>query len=422
MGTADGQDASVVMDQNTRTIRESTSSEFRQTAALDQETERSPRRWGLWLAAFAVLCIGVYGWSLHSRASKPVMKVPTVPVSAGIVKSGNLDIYLNQIGTVTPFATVTVKSRISGQITKIDFKEGQLVNAGDLLVNIDPSPYQAQLDQYEGQLARDQATLANAKVTLARYGTLFKDGVIARQDLDNQEALYRQALGTVENDRGVIAGVRVNLSYCRIVSPIKGRVGLRLVDMGNYVQATDSVVVIAQLQPISVIFSIPEDNIPEVVNDMHSGRQVPVTAWNRDFSKKIATGFLLTFDNEIDENTGTVKLRAQFANPDYALFPDQFVNASLLVKTVQDALLVPTAAIQSGAQGSFVYVVQPNSTVVQRQVKVGPTQGDLTAIAKGVSAGDKVVTDGLDKLQPGTKVAVRMDSSSGAGAGTTIGG
>lgn len=410
------------MDQNTRTIRESTSSEFRQTAALDQETERSPRRWGLWLAAFAVLCIGVYGWSLHSRANKPVMKVPTVPVSAGIVKSGNLDIYLNQIGTVTPFATVTVKSRISGQITKIDFKEGQLVNAGDLLVNIDPSPYQAQLDQYEGQLARDQATLANAKVTLERYGTLFKDGVIARQDLDNQEALYRQALGTVENDRGVIAGVKVNLSYCRIVSPIKGRVGLRLVDMGNYVQATDSVVVIAQLQPISVIFSIPEDNIPEVVNDMHSGRQVPVTAWNRDFSKKIATGFLLTFDNEIDENTGTVKLRAQFANPDYALFPDQFVNASLLVKTVQDALLVPTAAIQSGAQGSFVYVVQPNSTVVQRQVKVGPTQGDLTAIAKGVSAGDKVVTDGLDKLQPGTKVAVRMDSSSGAGAGTTIGG
>ncbi len=412
----------VIMDQNTRTIRESTSSEFRQTAALDHETERSPRRWGLWLAALGVLCIGVYGWSLHSRANKPVMKVPTVPVSAGIVKSGNLDIYLNQIGTVTPFATVTVKSRIAGQITKIDFKEGQLVNAGDLLVNIDPSPYQAQLDQYEGQLARDQATLANAKVTLERYGTLFKDGVIARQDLDNQEALYRQALGTIENDRGVIAGVKVNLSYCRIVSPIKGRVGLRLVDMGNYVQATDSVVVIAQLQPISVIFSIPEDNIPEVVNDMHSGRQVPVTAWNRDFSKKIATGFLLTFDNEIDQNTGTVKLRAQFANPDYALFPDQFVNASLLVKTVQDALLVPTAAIQSGAQGSFVYVVQPNSTVVQRQVKVGPTQGDLTAIAKGVSAGDKVVTDGLDKLQPGTKVAVRMDSNSSAGAGTTIGG
>ena len=295
-------------------------------------------------------------------------------------------------------------------------------DAGQLLVNIDPSPYEAQLDQYEGQLARDQATLANAKVTLERYGTLFTDGVIARQDLDNQEALYRQALGTVQNDRGVIAGVKVNLSYCRIVSPIKGRVGLRLVDLGNYVQATDSVVVITQLQPISVIFSIPEDNIPEVINDMRGGHQVPVAAWNRDFSKKIVTGFLLTFDNEVDQNTGTVKLRAQFDNPDYALFPDQFVNASMLVKTVQDALLVPTAAIQSGAQGSFVYVVQPNNTVVQRQVKVGAAQGDLTAIAKGVNAGDKVVTDGLDKLQPGTKVAVRMDSNSSVGAGTTVGG
>src|SRR5271156_624208 len=258
----------VIIDQKTRTIGESTGSEFRQTAALDHETERSPRRWVWWLAVLGVLCVGFYGWSLHSHGNKPVMRVPTVPVSASVVKSGNLDLYLNEIGTVTPFATVTVKSRIAGQITKIDFKEGQLVNAGDLLVNIDPSPYEAQLDQYEGQLARDQATLANAKVTLERYGTLFKDGVIARQDLDNQEALYRQALGTVQNDRGVIAGVKVNLSYCRIVSPIKGRVGLRLVDLGNYVQATDSVVVITQLQPISVIFSIPEDNIPEVINDM----------------------------------------------------------------------------------------------------------------------------------------------------------
>ena len=412
------------MDQNTQTIRQAAGSEFRQTAAMDRdrETEHSPRRGWLWLAAFGVLGVLVYGWTLHSRANKPVMKTPTVPVSASVVKSGNLNIYISQIGTVTPFATVTVKSRIAGQITKIDFKEGQLVNAGELLVNIDPSPYEAQLRQYEGQLERDQATLANAKVTLERYGVLFKEGVIARQDLDNQEALYRQALGTVENDQGVIAGVKVNLGYCRILSPIKGRVGLRLVDLGNYVQATDSVVVITQLQPISVIYSIPEDNIPQVVQDMSGGRQVPVVAWNRDFTKKLATGFLLTFDNEVDQNTGTVKLRAQFANPDYALFPDQFVNASMLVKTLEDTLLVPTAAIQSGAQGSFVYVVQPNSTVIQRQVTVGPTQGDLTSISKGVNAGDKVVTDGLDKLQPGTKVAVEMETNSGAGSGTTTGG
>jgi membrane fusion protein, multidrug efflux system len=413
---ANAQHASVMMDQNTRTIRESTRSEFRETAEMHRETERSPRRWWLWLAALGVLCVGVYGWSLLGGANKPVIKVPTVPVSASLVKNGNLNIYLSQVGTVTPFNTVTVKSRIAGQIMKIDFKEGQLVNAGDLLVNIDPSPYEAQLHQYEGQLARDEATLANAKVTLERYQVLFKTGVIARQDLDNQEALYHQAIGTVETDRGVIAGVKVNLSYCRIISPIKGRVGLRLVDLGNYVQPTDSVVVITQLQPISVIFSIPEDDIPEVVSDMRDGHQVFVAAWNRDFSKKIANGFLLTFDNEVDQNTGTVKLRAQFANPDYGLFPDQFVNASMLVKTVQDALLVPTAAIQTGGQGSFVYVVQPNNTVEQRQVTVGPAQGDQTTIAKGVKAGDKVVTDGLDKLQPGTKVVVRMDSNPGASA------
>jgi multidrug efflux system membrane fusion protein len=410
------------MDQTTQIIGKSARSEFRDTAQIDREADHGPRRWGLWLGVLGVLCIGVYGWTLFSHTKKPVPKVPTVPVAASQVKSGDLNIYLNQIGTVTPFNTVTVKSRIAGQITKIDFTEGQLVNAGQLLVNIDPSPYEAQLYQYNGQLARDQATLANAKVTLERYRTLFKDGVIARQDLDNQEALYRQALGTVENDHGMIAGVKVNLAYCRILSPIKGRVGLRQVDLGNYVQPTDSVVVITQLQPISVIFSIPEDDIAEVVSDMHDGHQVPVVAWNRDFTKKIANGFLLTFDNEVDQNTGTVKLRTQFANPDYALFPNQFVNASLLVKTVQDALLVPTSAIQTGAQGSFVYVVQPNSTVVQRQVTVGPAQGDLTSIAKGVNAGDKVVTDGLDKLQPGTKVIVRMDSNSGGGAGTTIGG
>jgi membrane fusion protein, multidrug efflux system len=415
----EARDATVIMDHNTRTIEGSAGSEFREAAALHRETDGTPNRWWLWLAGLGVICIVAYGVFLHGRANKPVMKAPTVPVAASVVRSGDLNLYLNQIGTVTPFNTVTVKSRIAGQILKVDFTEGQIVNAGALLVNIDPSPYEAQLDQYEGQLARDQATLANAKITLDRYRVLFKSGVIARQDLDNQDALYRQAIGTVENDRGMIAGVKVNLGYCRIVSPIKGRVGLRQVDPGNYVQPTDSVVVITQLQPMSVIFSIPQDDIPEVVNDMSGDRKVPVVAWNRDFSKKVATGFLLTFDNQIDQNTGTVKLRAEFPNTDYALFPDEFVNASMLVKTIQDALLVPTPAIQSGAQGSFVYVVQPNNTVAQRQVTVGPAQGDLSAIEKGVNQGDKVVTDGLDKLQPGTKVIFRMDPNSGAGASAT---
>jgi membrane fusion protein, multidrug efflux system len=413
----DARSKTLVMDQNTRPIDGSAGPGFHAAAALNgEDAEPGSGRLWLWLMVFGVLCIVAYAIFLHGRGNKPVMKAPTVPVSASIIKSGTLNIYSNQIGTVTPFNTVTVKSRIAGQIIKIDFKEGQLVNAGDPLVNIDPSPYQAQLVQYDGQLARDQATLANAKVTLERYRVLYQRGVIAIQDLNNQEALYQQAIGTVENDRGMIAGVKVNLGYCRIVSPIRGRVGLRQVDLGNYVQATDSVVVITQLQPISVIFSIPEDQIPEVVGDMRDGHQVPVVAWNRDFTKKIANGFLLTFDNEVDQNTGTVKLRAQFANQDYALFPDQFVNASMLVKTVQDALLAPTPAIQTGSQGSFVYVVQPNNTVVQREVTVGQSQGDVTEIIKGISAGDKVVTDGLDKLQPGTKVVVRMDSNSGAPA------
>jgi multidrug efflux system membrane fusion protein len=394
------------MNQETRPFGRSTHLEFSETTKPD----RKPQRWWLWVGGF-VICAAVFGWFLHSGSNQPVVKTPSVPVAAALVKTGNLNVYLSQIGTVTPFATVTVKSRIAGQIMKIDFTEGQLVKAGDLLVNIDPSPYEAQLAQYEGQLARDQATLANAKITLDRYRYLFKTEVVASQDVDNQEALYRQALGTVANDQGMIAGVKVNLGYCRIVSPVQGRVGLRQVDVGNYVASTQNLVVVTQLQPISVVFSIPEDDIPEVAKDMSGASHVPVVAWNRDFSKKIATGFLLTFDNEVDENTGTVKLRAQFPNPDYALFPDAFVNATMPVRALQNALLVPTAAIQSGAQQAFVYVVLPNNTVAQRQVTVGPSQGDLSAITKGVTAGEKVVTDGLDKLQPGTRVVVEMDNS-----------
>lgn len=326
---------------------------------------------------------------------------------AATARIGDLDSYLSQIGTVTPFATDTLKSRVAGQIVKIDFREGDAVKVGQVLINIDPKPYEAQLQQYEGQLKRDQALLANAKITFDRYRDLYRQGVIARQDLDNQQTLYNQALGTVDNDEGLIAGVKVNLGYCEITAPISGRIGLRLVDLGNYVQATDSLVVITQLQPISVIFSINEDYIPQIAADIKANGQLPVEGWNRDMSKQIATGFLLTFDNQIDQTTGTVKLRAEFANDDYALFPNQFVNARVLVSTLHNVLLIPTMALQKTPQGTSVYLVQQNQTVAQREVKVTATQGETTAIASGLKAGDVIVTDGLDKLQPGTHVKVQ---------------
>ncbi len=318
-------------------------------------------RRSFWIVATCLIALGVFLWLKRSRPAKPSVIAPAVPVAAAIAKKGNLDIYLSQIGTVTPFATVTIKSRVAGQILKLGFKEGEMVNVGQPLFTIDPRPYQAQLDQYRGQLARDEATLANARITLERYKTLLRQGVIARQDLDNQQALYSQAVGTVQNDQGLIEGVNVNLGYCSIASPIKGRIGLRQVDLGNYVQASDTLAVITQLQPISVIFSVSEDNIPAIAKDMGTDRRIPVQAWNRDFSHQLADGFLLTFDNVIDQSTGTVKLRAQFANDDYSLFPDQFVNARLLLNTIADTTLVPTASVQQTRQGAYLYVVQAES-------------------------------------------------------------
>ena len=365
-------------------------------------------RWWLWLAVIFVAGAGVYVWAARANSPRATAIVPAIPVSATRVKQSDLHIYLSQIGTVTPFATVTVRSQLAGQIMAVNFKEGQMVDVGQLLFEIDSRPYRAELVEYQGQLARDKATLANAQVTLDRYRSLFRQGVIAQQDLDNQRALYGQARGAIENDQGLIDAVKVNLAYCRIVSPIKGRIGLRQVDLGNYVQPSDALVVITRLQPISVIFSVPEDDIQEIVKDMSAG-QVSVQAWDRSFGKQLAGGFLLTFDNEIDQATGTVKLRAEFPNDNYALFPGEFVNARLLVKTMHDTMLVPTAAVQQTQRTAYVYVVEPNQTVMRREVVVGPAQDDLTAHRRGVSVGEAVVTDGLDKLQPGGKVAVRMN-------------
>ena len=368
--------------------------------------------WRIWAIGILILLIVAYFWRAHraaiEAANKPMR--PMIPVSAATSQRGDLNLFLTAIGTVTPFNTATVKTRVDGTIDQIFYTEGQTVKQGDRLVQIDPRPFEVALMQAQGQYAKDLATFENARITFERDKVLFAQGVIARQDLDNQESLMNQARGAVESDKGAIDSAKLNITYSRITAPISGRIGLRLVDLGNLVHATDTtgIAVITQLQPIAVIFAIPEDDIPKVVARMTSGQPMTVQVWDREFRKQVSTGKLLTFDNQIDQTTGTVKLKAQFENPDYALFPSQFVNARLLINTMQNAVLVPAAAVQKSPQGSFVWVVKADGTVMQRGVTVAATQGELSAIASGLVLGETVVTDGVDKLQPGAKVNAHM--------------
>ena len=382
------------------------------------------RRWTWVVAALAIVVVAIGSYFLWwNKPGTPAPGAPGAPTAAGPGRSdasrplpvvaaparkGSIDVYLNALGTVTPRNLVTVRSRVDGQLMRVAFTEGQLVKAGDLLAEVDPRPFQVQLTQANGQMAKDQALLKNAEVDLERYRTLLTQDSISKQQVDTQEALVRQYQGAVQADQGAIDSAKLQLTYARVTAPLGGRVGLRQVDPGNVVHASDAngIAVIAQVQPISVVFPIAEDSLPRVLTRLRDGEPTVVEAWDRDSKNKLATGKLLTADNQIDTATGTVKMKAEFGNETLALFPNQFVNVRMLVQTLTDATLIPTAAIQRGAPGTFVYVVNDDSTVVVTPVKLGPAQGEVTAIASGLALGARVVVDGTDKLREGAKVDV----------------
>ncbi|HEX5227502.1 MAG TPA: MdtA/MuxA family multidrug efflux RND transporter periplasmic adaptor subunit [Bryobacteraceae bacterium] len=411
------------------------------TPPQQNRTPRTPpepprRRWIGWLVVLALAGVGYWQWprlkplvpggsSAQSqgetskggrgrRGGGGVAQVVTAKAS-----KGNIKVYVTGLGAVTPVYTVTVNSRVTGELMAVHFKEGQIVQKGDLLVEIDPRPYQVQLDQAEGQLIHDEALLKNARLDLQRYQTLIKQDAVPQQTLDAQSALVSQYEGTIKTDQSQIDNAKLNLVYCHITSPIAGRVGLRLVDPGNIVQATSAsgLVVITQLDPISVIFTTAEDQLPPILDRMHGGQELPVEAWDRELKNRLAEGKLETIDNQIDPTTGTLKLRAVFANAAGKLFPSQFVNARLLVQQKQNVTLLPNNAIQRNAQGAYVWLVSQGQTVNVRPITVGTVEGDQSEIVAGLEPGDEVVTIGVDRLEEGGKVNTQVP-----GAGRSRGG
>ena len=376
----------------------------------------------LWLLIVLLVIAGLVAWVVLRAGKQPAQtgRFQTsgpVPVGTTKVEKGDMPVTLTGLGTVTPLAMVTIKTQINGQLTEVAFQEGQMVKKGDFLAQIDPRPYQVALAQAQAQLAKDEATLKNAQLDMQRYRTLLAQNSIARQQADTQAATVQTSLATVQADQAQIDTQKLNLTYCRIVSPITGRVGLRLVDPGNYVQTGDAngIVVITEIQPMSVIFTLPEDKLPIVARQLRGGAKLPVTAFDRSGTIKLDTGRLDTIDNQIDTTTGTVKLRAIFDNSDQTLFPNQFVNAQLLVDTLRNTDLVPTAAIQRGAPGTFAYVVKPDETVTAQPVELGPGDNQRVAVTKGLQPGQLVVIDGADRLKDGAKVRLAPSAPPSAG-------
>jgi multidrug efflux system membrane fusion protein len=398
------------MDQSIKSLKEAPSIGPSKTA-----TPRSRRRFVLTSILILLLVAGVVWWNRQGSAPQQAnsgRNAAPMSIVPEVVGKGDIGININALGTVSSLATVTIRSQISGQLVRVAFKEGDEVKKGDLLAEIDSRPYEATLAQAKGQLARDEALLKGAQVDLTRYQGLAAQNAVPRQTLDTQTALVAQDQGTVEADRATVRSAEVNLQYCRIISPLDGRVGLRLVDQGNYVTPGDvnGLVVITQLQPISVLFTVPEDNLQAIAKRIQAGAVLPATAYDRSGASKIADGTLQTFDSQIDQTTGTIKLRAQFTNDTRALYPNQFVNIRLLLDTHKDVTTISTAGVQRGVPGTFVYLVNADSTVSVRSIQVGATEGDRVEVLSGLTPGDRIVIDGADKLRDGAKINVRSEA------------
>jgi multidrug efflux system membrane fusion protein len=388
-----------------------------QRPGVEYETPQRRRSYGgVWLLCLLLVSAGAYFAWRHFAAQVDATKGRsdanrTIPVVTATARKGDMNLYLNGLGTVAALNTVTVRARVDGQLMNVAFTEGQTVKEGDLLFEIDPRPFQVQLEQAEGQMAKDQAQLKNARADLQKY--LNAREAVSQQQIDTAQANVAQFEGAVKIDQGQIDSAQLQLSYCRITSPINGRIGLRMVDKGNMVHASDAngLAVITQLQPIAVLFPLPQDEIPQVIRKMSAGETLVVEGFDRELKNRLGTGSLLAVDSQIDPTTGTVRFKAIFPNQDNALFPNQFVNARLLIETLHDAVIVPAAAVQRSPESTFVYVVKEDNTVDMRNVVLGPTKADQTAIESGLAPAEIVVTDGVDKLQQGSKV------STGGGGG-----